>query len=168
MSHYFLPILVVQSGDSVAVKTCRLLTLLLQTNVAGIFDRPPDQPGAQLIAQLQVSALSSSQRRNDHDCQQSSSGTHTLAFTAYTQQGEEVKSLQTAVVAHDTTGGVVTKIQEAAAVAQLGVEVRIVQAGSPEAAAACLPKPLPPAWMGTVVKSASDTEPQQHAVHWRS
>lgn len=61
-------------------------------------------------------------------------------------------ALETSTAAHDTTGGVQTKIREAAAVARLGAEVRIARAGSAAAAAACDPAPLPPDWLGTVVR----------------
>jgi isopentenyl phosphate kinase len=114
----------------------------VQTNVSGIYDRPPEQPGAQRIARLQVNAEAGS----------SGSGRDVSPdVTAYTQQGSLVQSLQTSTAAHDTTGGIAAKIQEAAAVARLGAEVRISKAGSPAALAACLPGTLPPDWEGTIV-----------------
>lgn len=73
-------------------------------------------------------------------------------FAAFAADGGRVPALQTAAAAHDTTGGVATKIREAAAVARLGAEVRIAAAGGPSAPAACLPAPLPARWVGTVVR----------------
>ena len=61
-------------------------------------------------------------------------------------------SLLTSAAAHDTTGGVATKIREAAAVARLGAEVRIARAGGAAAADACAPQTLPARWAGTVVR----------------
>lgn len=132
----------------------------LQTNVDGIYDRPPEQPGAQLIARLvveQAGSSGSSSAGSDTDdggsvAAASSSGSGLpCGARAFTRQGAPVQSLETSAAAHDTTGGVRTKIREAAAVARLGAEVRIAQAGSAAAAAACDPASLPPGWLGTVV-----------------
>lgn len=118
----------------------------------GIFDRPPEQPGAQLISRIEVHpSQPGSEPSNFSGGSSSSSSFLPGGFKAYTQDGEEVGELQTSAAAHDTTGGVATKIQEAAAVARLGAEVRIARAGGPAAAAACSPQALPPGWAGTVV-----------------
>lgn len=105
----------------------------------GIYDRPPEEPGAQLIAQLQVGGPVER------------GGSMSPVVTAYTQQGSLVQSLETSAAAHDTTGGVATKVEEAAAAARAGAIVRISRAGTRHAMAACLPGPLPPDWVGTVV-----------------
>lgn len=129
----------------------------LQTNVSGIYDRPPQEAGAQLIARLEVAAA-------DGDGAAAGSGMPATSSSdddsnglpcgarAFTAQGDEVSSLLTSCAAHDTTGGVATKVREAAAVARLGAEVRISRAGSAAAAAAVSPDALPPGWAGTVVR----------------
>lgn len=136
----------------------------MQTNVPGIFDRPPSEPEAQLIARLECSSSSegsgsrhgNGSSRAAGNC--SSSGNAATACSlpcgaiAFTADGAVVQSLLTSSAAHDTTGGVATKIREAAAVAQLGAEVRIAAAGYVAAEAAVLPGPLPPGWPGTVVR----------------
>lgn len=132
---------------------------MMQTNVPGIYDRPPQEPGAQLIARLEVAAAdgaagaagSSSDMPALSSSDDDASGLPCGA-RAYTAQGDEVGSLLTSCAAHDTTGGVATKVREAAAVARLGSEVRISRAGSAAAAAAVSPDALPPGWAGTVVR----------------
>lgn len=137
----------------------------LQTNVPGIFDRPPSEPGAQLIARLECSASSGSGSSSLNGSSGGSSrgdgATCSLPYgaVAYAADGAEVDSLLTRSAAHDTTGGVATKIREAAAVAQLGAEVRIALAGSTAAAAAVSPAALPADWQGTVVRCRSDARP---------
>lgn len=136
----------------------------VQTNVPGIFDRPPSEPEAQLIARLECSSSSegsgsrhgNGSSRAAGNC--SSSGDAATACSlpcgaiAFTADGAVVQSLLTSSAAHDTTGGVATKIREAAAVAQLGAEVRIAAAGYVAAEAAVLPGRLPAGWQGTVVR----------------
>lgn len=48
----------------------------------------------------------------------------------------------------------ITKITEAACIARLGIPVRIVQAGTPHALAACRAGALPARWVGTQVLPA--------------
>ncbi|KAL4430841.1 hypothetical protein ABPG75_006097 [Micractinium tetrahymenae] len=150
------------SGDLIVGRLCerfRPPVVAFLTNVDGIFDRPPEQEGAQLIARLEVDGTtdaadsSGSSSGSSSICGQSSSSPASLPrLAAYAADGSRVSSLQTAAAAHDTTGGVATKIREAAAVACLGAEVRIASAGEPSAAAACSPAPLPAGWVGTLVK----------------
>lgn len=136
----------------------RCLPAALQTNVAGIYDRPPTEPGAQLIARLECIGSDSS---GGSDSNSSSGGEAAASCSlpcgavAYTQEGAAVDALLTSSAAHDTTGGVATKIREAAAVARLGAEVRIALAGSAAAEAAVAPSVLPAAWHGTVVRCRS-------------
>jgi glutamate 5-kinase len=133
--------------------------------VDGIYDRPPEQPGAQLLARLEVEpAPPGGSRRASGSGRPSSSGGGGgrlsgsggggggPGWRAYDAEGAEVEGLETTSAEHDTTGGVATKIQEAAAVARLGAQVRIARAGSMAAAAACSPADLPPGWVGTAVR----------------
>ena len=113
----------------------------------GIYDRPPEQPGAQLLARLEVEpAPPGGSRRASGSGRPSSSGGGGgrlsgsggggggPGWRAYDAEGAEVEGLETTSAEHDTTGGVATKIQEAAAVARLGGQVRIARAGSMGAA----------------------------------
>lgn len=98
--------------------------------MAGVFSCPPDEPGAELVARIDVEPDGSWQARDAaggmlgvrHDCAE-----------------------------HDVSGGMATKVAEAASIAQLGVAVRIAQAGTPAAAVACRPEALPDDWVGTQV-----------------
>jgi len=139
------------------------LAATLQTNVAGIYDRPPCEPGAQLIARLECSSSGSgsgedgvsSSSSNSSSSGHGTSSSLPCGAVAYTADGAAVDSLLTSSAAHDTTGGVATKIREAAAVAQLGAQVRIALAGSAAAEAAVSPAALPAGWQGTVVQCRS-------------
>ena len=102
----------------------------LQTNVAGIYDRPPDLPGALLVSRIEVSQS---------------------GWVATCSGGGRIGDVHTSSAAGDTTGGIATKLREAQAAALLGVEVRIAEAGTPHAAAALESGPLPPGWVGTVI-----------------
>ncbi|KAL4420026.1 hypothetical protein ABPG77_001276 [Micractinium sp. CCAP 211/92] len=152
------------SGDLIISRLCerfRPPVVAFLTNVDGIFDRPPEQDGATLIARLEVDDESDAPCREGPQSSSTDSGgfgprcSSSAAlppFAAFAADGGRVPALQTAAAAHDTTGGVATKIREAAAVARLGAEVRIAAAGGPSAAAACSPAPLPAGWVGTVVQ----------------
>ncbi|KAG6397792.1 hypothetical protein SASPL_144253 [Salvia splendens] len=61
------------------------------------------------------------------------------------------------VAAHDTTGGMITKITEAAMIAKLGIDVYIVKAATEHSARALkgpLPHNIPDDWLGTVIRLA--------------
>ena len=126
--------------------------------MAGIYDRPPSELGAQLIARLECSSSSGSGSDKNGGSSSSGHGSSSslpCGAVAYTGDGAAVDSLLTSSAAHDTTGGVATKIREAAAVAQLGAQVRIALAGSAAAEAAVSPAALPAGWQGTVVQCRS-------------
>jgi isopentenyl phosphate kinase len=103
----------------------------VQTNVAGIYDRPPELPGAQLIRSVLVG----------------SDGSLTVAGADGSTLG-----LDTNVADCDVTGGMGAKVAEAVGAARhVGHAVRIVQAATPHALAACCVE-LAPVWAGTEVK----------------
>lgn len=115
-----------------------------QTNVAGIYTRPPGQPGAQLLSRIEVCT--------------DGSWRATTAGGGALEQAE----VQTSTSGHDTTGGIQAKIDEAAGIVAAAAaagggpgEVRIAQAGTPHALAACRAGPLPEGWVGTVVVSSN-------------
>lgn len=72
--------------------------------------------------------------------------------------------IETSTSAHDTTGGIQTKINEAAAVAAQGVPVVIARAGTPSGRLAIVHGPRASEvaqsegweWLGTVVTLAAD------------
>ncbi len=87
------------------------------TNVAGVFDRPPEEQGAQLLQLIEA-------RRDG-------------GWAAAGAGGE----LQLACGEHDTTGGIAKKVEEAAMIARLGIPVVIAKAGTPAAEVACAQGP---------------------------
>nr|ADE77210.1 unknown [Picea sitchensis] len=67
------------------------------------------------------------------------------------------KAVQTATAAHDTTGGMATKISEAAMIAKLGIDVYIVQAGTDHSLKALNGEPkeeMLDNWIGTIVRNS--------------
>lgn len=106
------------------------------TNVGGVYDRPPSQPEAVLIRQISVF-----------------------------EDGRWIVSdppkfkdlVQTESVEHDTTGGMASKIDEAATIAAKGIPVLIVEAGTDHALKALKGDPLrlhQPSddWIGTIIR----------------
>lgn len=65
------------------------------------------------------------------------------------------KQVEITVAEHDTTGGMVTKISEAAMIAKLGIDVYIVKAGtnhSLRALAGEITSYIPDDWLGTAIR----------------
>lgn len=65
--------------------------------------------------------------------------------------------VETAVAAHDTTGGMSTKIAEAASIAATGIDVFVVEAGTPHALEVLrgnVKKLNTKSWKGTLIRSA--------------
>lgn len=130
------------SGDVVLRKLAQDLKPLhavFLTDVPGVFDRPPSDKDAILLKEIVV---------------------HSDGSWKVTRP--ELLSLKTGVetvtAAHDTTGGMATKIAEAAIVAMSGVDVYIVEVGTQHALEAfnCTSRHnLSKEWVGTVVRAAS-------------
>lgn len=80
------------------------------------------------------------------------------AWQAFDQHGAPVAAcrIQTDVADHDTTGGVLAKVEEAVEIAMMGVATRIVKAGSGEALEACLMEQLGDNWIGTEIVRTID------------
>lgn len=92
------------SGDTLMVLTAQALKPRLAvflTDVAGVYDRPPTEEGATLLARIAVGA-----------------------------DGTLLCATSTSTAAHDVTGGLAAKLDAAAAIAQVGVPVVIVQVGT--------------------------------------
>ncbi|KAL3369783.1 hypothetical protein AABB24_007024 [Solanum stoloniferum] len=109
------------------------------TDVLGVFDRPPVEPDAVLIREIAV--------REDG------------SWSVVKPKLEDTsKPVEFTVAAHDTTGGMVTKITEAAMIAKLGIDVYITKAGtdhSVKALSGFLKGGIPDDWLGTAIRYMS-------------
>jgi isopentenyl phosphate kinase len=106
----------------------------MQTNVKGIYDRPPNEDsGAILLRRIIV-------------------GTHG-SWQAFDGSGAPTAAcmVQIDVSDHDTTGGMRAKVHEALEIAMMGVATRVVEAGTRSALEACLNQELAPEWVGTEI-----------------
>ncbi|XP_015895137.3 isopentenyl phosphate kinase isoform X2 [Ziziphus jujuba] len=104
------------------------------TDVLGVYDRPPSDPNAVLLREIAVSEDGS--------------------WFVVKPTLENMK-VQITVAAHDTTGGMQTKISEAAMIAKLGIDVYIVKAGTSHSVRALnggLKDDIPDDWLGTVIR----------------
>jgi isopentenyl phosphate kinase len=116
----------VLSGDALVVALCQALRperVVFLTNVAGVYDRPPDQPGARLLSRIVFD--------------RSTYGVRELYFRSESGASERLKGgLATSTAAHDVTGGLAAKLEAAAKCAAYGTPVYIVQVGTEDATAA--------------------------------
>ncbi|KAF9674397.1 hypothetical protein SADUNF_Sadunf10G0123100 [Salix dunnii] len=106
------------------------------TDVLGVYDRPPSEPNAVLLREIAVSE----------------DGSWSVVQPAL----EDTKTqVEITVAAHDTTGGMVTKISEAALIAKLGIDVYIVKAATTHSSRALSGEvrgAIPEDWLGTVIR----------------
>ncbi|PWA35182.1 amino acid kinase family protein [Artemisia annua] len=106
------------------------------TDVFGVYDRPPAEPNAVLLREIAV--------RED--------GSWSVVKPSF--EGAD-KQVEISVASHDTTGGMVTKISEAAMIAKLGIDVYIVKAATEHSLTALsgtLREKIPEDWLGTVIR----------------
>ncbi|KAJ4711416.1 glutamate 5-kinase [Melia azedarach] len=106
------------------------------TDVFGVYDCPPTEPNAILLREIAVGEDGS------------------WSVTKPTLQDMN-KKVEITVAAHDATGGMVTKISEAAMIAKLGIDVYIVKAGTTHSLKALsgeLRDNIPDDWLGTVIR----------------
>ncbi|XP_054823121.1 isopentenyl phosphate kinase [Prosopis cineraria] len=104
------------------------------TDVYGVYDRPPTEPDAVLLKEIAVGEDGSWSVVNP----------------------KLQNSIELTVAAHDTTGGMATKLSEAAMIAKLGIDVYIVKAATSHSLRALngdLRSSIPDDWLGTVVRS---------------
>jgi isopentenyl phosphate kinase len=104
------------SGDTIIrhlAEQLRPQFVVFLTNVEGVYDRPPEQSGAQLLRIIDVHQDGSWEAAGG-SC-----------------------SVQLSCSEHDTTGGIAKKVEEAAVIARLGIPVVIAKAGSEAARLAC-------------------------------
>ncbi|XP_073059339.1 isopentenyl phosphate kinase [Primulina eburnea] len=108
------------------------------TDVFGVYDRPPTDPEAVLLREIAV--------REDG------------SWSVVKPKSEDTsRQVEITVADHDTTGGMVTKISEAAMIAILGIDVYIVKAATEHSLRALqgvLRENIPDDWLGTVIRYA--------------
>uniref|UniRef100_A0A5B7B8G0 Isopentenyl phosphate kinase n=1 Tax=Davidia involucrata TaxID=16924 RepID=A0A5B7B8G0_DAVIN len=106
------------------------------TDVLGVYDRPPTEPNAVLLREIAV-----------HE-----DGSWSVVKPTLQNINKQV---EITVAAHDTTGGMMTKISEAAMIAKLGINVYIVKAATNHSSRALsgeLKGDVPEDWLGTVIR----------------
>lgn len=102
----------------------------------GVYDRPPSEPDAVLLKEIAV-----------HE-----DGSWSVVKPSLQEMNRQV---EITVAAHDTTGGMMTKISEASMIAKLGIDVYIVKAATSHSLMALsgrLKDDIPEDWLGTVVR----------------
>ncbi|CAH8390141.1 unnamed protein product [Eruca vesicaria subsp. sativa] len=106
------------------------------TDVHGVYDRPPSEIDAVPLKEIAVAE----------------DGSWKVVNPVLDHTNNKV---QTSVAAHDTTGGMETKISEAAMIAKLGIDVYIVKAATPHSQRALngeLRESVPDDWLGTIIR----------------
>ncbi|KAL2641769.1 hypothetical protein R1flu_009356 [Riccia fluitans] len=131
------------SGDVIVRQLAQTLKpsyVVFLTNVPGVYDRPPSDQNAVLLKEIAVA-----------------DGTWKIIDPPEIERGMKV---QTTVAAHDTTGGMETKIAEAASIASCGIPVLVVETGSRHALEALKGSPLTSRedWVGTLIRQAGSEE----------
>ncbi|XP_020425331.1 uncharacterized protein LOC18789342 isoform X2 [Prunus persica] len=127
------------SGDAIISHLAAHLKpeyVVFLTDVSGVYDRPPSDPNAVLLREIAVAK----------------DGSWSIEKPTFQNKNKQV---ETSVAAHDTTGGMLTKISEAAAIAKLGIDVYIVKAATSHAFKAFsgeLKGNLPEDWLGTAIR----------------
>ncbi|KAJ6982626.1 hypothetical protein NC653_025667 [Populus alba x Populus x berolinensis] len=134
------------------------------TDVLGVYDRPPSEPNAVLLREIAVSEDGSwsvvKPTLEDTKKQESSQsdipkGDYKSFAVRSTYVFYSLPAVETTVAAHDTTGGMATKISEAALIAKLGIDVYIVKAATTHSSRALsgeVKGTLPEDWLGTVIR----------------
>ncbi|XP_064952436.1 isopentenyl phosphate kinase-like [Musa acuminata AAA Group] len=131
------------SGDVIIRHLSQLLMpnyVVFLTDVLGVYDRPPTDPHAILLRKIAV----------DED--------ENWMIVKPKLQHEKM-GVEITVAAHDTTGGMKTKISEAATIAKLGINVYITKAGTPHSLRALRGEvgDAPDDWLGTVICSSKNS-----------
>ncbi|WVZ68730.1 hypothetical protein U9M48_017632 [Paspalum notatum var. saurae] len=130
------------SGDVIIRHLAQLLSpkyVVFLTDVHGVYDRPPTEPDAVLLREIEV----------DEDGRWS-------IVKPVLLQGNNNKGVEISVASHDTTGGMETKILEAAVIARLGIDVYITKAGTDHSLRALKGDVSTDTedWLGTVIRSS--------------
>ncbi|AQL00220.1 Pentatricopeptide (PPR) repeat protein-like [Zea mays] len=108
------------------------------TDVHGVYDRPPTDSNAVLLREIEVDDI----------------GGWSIVKPALLQGN--TKGVEISVAAHDTTGGMETKILEAAVIARLGIDVYITKAGTEHSLRALKGDVSTDSedWLGTIIRSS--------------
>lgn len=137
----FIPGCTILSGDVIIRQLAQELMpqyVVFLTDVPGVFDRPPTEANAVLLKEIVVNE----------------DGSWSIVKPVLPHMNNAVK---TATAAHDTTGGMATKISEAAMIARFGIDVYIVQAGTDHSLKALngeLKEEMLDNWIGTIVRNS--------------
>ncbi|KAF8766235.1 hypothetical protein HU200_007742 [Digitaria exilis] len=129
------------SGDVIIRHLAQLLSpkyVVFLTDVHGVYDRPPTDPNAVLLREIEVD----------------DNGSWSIVKPALLQGNN--KGVEISVAAHDTTGGMETKILEAAVIARLGIDVYITKAGTEHSMRALKGDVSTDSedWLGTIIRSS--------------
>nr|TKW16954.1 hypothetical protein SEVIR_5G333000v2 [Setaria viridis] len=129
------------SGDVIIRHLSQLLSpkyVVFLTDVHGVYDRPPTDPNAVLLREIEVD----------------DNGSWSIVKPALLQGNN--KGVEISVAAHDTTGGMETKILEAAVIARLGIDVYITKAGTEHSQRALKGDVSTDSedWLGTIIRSS--------------
>ncbi|KAH9774078.1 isopentenyl phosphate kinase [Citrus sinensis] len=114
------------------------------TDVLGVYSHPPTEPNAVLLREIGEHSLLAIAVGED--------GSWSITKPTLQHMNNQV---EITVAAHDTTGGMVTKISEAAMIAKLGIDVYIVKAATSHSVKALsgeLRAKIPDDWLGTVIR----------------
>ncbi|RZC71798.1 hypothetical protein C5167_034916 [Papaver somniferum] len=131
------------SGDVIIRHLAEVLKpeyVVFLTDVLGVYDRPPTDSNAVLLREIAV----------DED--------GNWSIVAVENMNKQV---EITVAAHDTTGGMITKITEAALIAKLGIDVYIVKAATDHSFRALngeIRGDIPDDWLGTVIRSSKQKQ----------
>jgi len=129
------------SGDVIIRHLAQLLSpkyVVFLTDVHGVYDRPPTDSNAVLLKEIEVD----------------DKGSWSIVKPALLQGNN--KGVEISVAAHDTTGGMETKILEAAMIARLGIDVYITKAGTEHSLRALKGDVSSDSedWLGTIIRSS--------------
>ena len=112
--------------------------MLSQSNVTGIYDKPPEQPGAKLITSIAVDRDGHFKVEEDDRSRNSNPQgiTGDIVFAS---------------AEHDTTGGMEAKVKDAINIVRHGFDVLVTKAGTDAAFEAMhdYPECLSSHWLGT-------------------
>lgn len=128
------------SGDVIIRHLAQLLMpeyVVFLTDVSGVYDRPPGDPNAVLLREIDVKT----------------DGT----WSVVNPTAQDMKRVEITVASHDTTGGMETKILEAAAIAKLGIDVYITKVGTEHCLRALkgeIRGGITDDWLGTLIRSS--------------
>lgn len=127
------------SGDTVVrclAQQLRPRHVVFLTNVDGIYDQPPEEPGANLVPTISIQQGSDGSWLATAGPQAATAATVAGCDDPGHSGNPPQLAISSSAAAQDTTGGMAAKVQEAAAIAAEGIPVIVARAGSAAGAAA--------------------------------